>query len=914
MIVDDALTETEAILLDAALADDLPDGVELPDRVLQILHDLLDPSEYAEVVDGVTKAGNPEPLRRYWTSGKGGASIGWGSDGDFTRCVAHVSKYMDTEDAKGYCNLRHKEATGKYPGEGRRKTRKAIVVVEDIVKHLPGKHDQSSHGRKGGGEGYVPMSPDRSEWPADLDAAYDRIALKPPVGGGLPARVDDSEVQAVLGSAHAYGMSVGMTDEEATIYANGITRAAIAERVRRAQPLEPHEQAAYAEKLARYREEGRVCIAMDEAALDGMRTDGRYMTQFEIGYSGGSYNPRERAAAEVELFNHHPNVPGEKRTTYGFVSLPGMESQLGVSQYGDIRVVLKPDVANRTTMVVGDSLSTMAKPVPLKGPADYDLDQQARGYPVMTTINSGRTFAAKDPGDFVQDDYVEAQIHGGVKWTDVAEVHLPTYGGDLTEYHDGWLTDLAQGGVKVVGYDRDDADSGYFPDYVEKATGVLVATRRDGARLYRIDERTGYIETDRRRYAPRPLMALEARGGWIDVTAARVVVEKHLPGKHDQQSHGGGRFGTHDGMRVGDTKDDAKAAANLLDDPTRMGNLPEELQARMLSSAAEIGATPESLEAHIEESLAKAGGPGADGHDWYEKAHGECQSIADDAGLTIDQATGAVAAISPQMAWGPNLAVARFLAENRDQKVDTGILSTPMTRRLDKGGKQTRTAYEWAALEVDGKKIDKQRRSMPSLEELQGKRFSDLDPYVAASLMKAHAQQGVGVFGGKRLTGPLSIADDITGKVQRVNFPPTIQSGRGLRIMVEGGDGNGLINGHKVRSFRNNLRFPTALDGDITIDSHAVSLALGRKVSSGSEEYGQFSGKRVRLPDKTMSRLTPGPTSQTLGVRGNYAVWADAYRRVADRHGLRPNQLQSITWIQWRREHPDSARTTHAMD
>jgi hypothetical protein len=906
MIVESALTDAQMLLVDAALAGDLDEGIELPDPVLQVLHNLLDPAEYTEIVDGdgVTKAGNPDHLRRYWTSGKGGADIGWGSKGDFMRCVARVSKYMDTEDAKGYCNLRHKEATGSYPGQ-HGKTRKAILVVEDIVKHLPGKHDQSTHGRKGGGEHYVPMAPDRSTWPPNLQNSWEALASSP------TPLTDGNAIMRVQAAAYLHGKKSGMTDDEASTYAVGIARSGVAEGVRRQMPLSPHEQAAFNEKIARYRDEGRVCIAMDEDALDGVRTQGRYMTQFETGYSGGAFDPQERAAAEVELFNHHPTVPVEKRTAYGYIALPGLEAQPGVGQYGAVRVVLKPDVADRTTFVVGDSLSTMAKPAPLKGPADYDLDQQARGYPAVAPVNSGRTFAAYDPPDYVQDDYVEAQIHGGVKWTDVAEVHLPTSGGDLSEYDDGWLASVASGGVKVIGYDTGAVDSGYFPDYVEKAA-TLVATRKDGARLHRIDEHTGYIETDTRRYGPRSFPALIARGGWVPATAATVVVEKHLPGRHDQQSHAGGRFNPHTGMRVGDTKDDAKAAGKLLDDPTRMENLPADLQAKMLDSTASLGASPESLEAEIEATLQRAGGPNADGHDWYEKAHGECQSLADDSGVSIDQATGAVAAISPQMAWGPNLAVARYLGENRDARVDTDALSTPITKRIAKEGggnrQVTRTAYEWATDEIDGRKIDGTVRAMPPLAALQGKRVSDLDPYVGAAILKGHAQAGVGVFEGKRLTGPLSIADDITGKVSKVNFPPTIQAGRGLRIL-RGEDANPIINGHKVRSFRNNLRLPTDTHGDITIDSHAVSLALGRKVSSGSFEYGAFSGRTMKG-----SPYTRGPANATLGVAGNYAVWADAYRRVAKRHGLRPNQLQSITWIQWRREHPDNARTTHAMD
>ena len=59
--------------------------------------------------------GNAEELRRYWTSGKGAAKIRWGTPGDWTRCVRNLSKYMGPR-AKGYCQLRHKDATGVYTG------------------------------------------------------------------------------------------------------------------------------------------------------------------------------------------------------------------------------------------------------------------------------------------------------------------------------------------------------------------------------------------------------------------------------------------------------------------------------------------------------------------------------------------------------------------------------------------------------------------------------------------------------------------------------------------------------------------------------------------------------------------------------------------------------------------------------
>jgi hypothetical protein len=59
-------------------------------------------------------------LRRYWAGkptkhGKREHDIMWGTPGDWSRCVARVSKYLGP-GAKGYCNLAHHRATGFWPG------------------------------------------------------------------------------------------------------------------------------------------------------------------------------------------------------------------------------------------------------------------------------------------------------------------------------------------------------------------------------------------------------------------------------------------------------------------------------------------------------------------------------------------------------------------------------------------------------------------------------------------------------------------------------------------------------------------------------------------------------------------------------------------------------------------------------
>jgi len=119
--------------------------------------------------DTVEKKGNPEPLRQYWREG-GGGRVPWGAGGDFTACVAAVSNYMDSEQAKGYCANRHYEVNGFWPGDKR-----------NLAKH--GSHDQSTHGNWAGGGGssyggYAlndPANPSATGRPGDAVSAAQRV-------------------------------------------------------------------------------------------------------------------------------------------------------------------------------------------------------------------------------------------------------------------------------------------------------------------------------------------------------------------------------------------------------------------------------------------------------------------------------------------------------------------------------------------------------------------------------------------------------------------------------------------------------------------------------------------------------------------------------------------------------------------
>lgn len=100
---------------------------------------------------------------------------------------------------------------------------------------------------------------------------------------------------------------------------------------------------------------------------------------------------------------------------------------------------------------------------------------------------------------------------------------------------------------------------------------------------------------------------------------------------------------------------------------------------------------------------------------------------------------------------------------------------------------------------------------------------------------------------------------------------------------------------HKVRNFYNNILAPDAPHGDVTIDTHAVAAALIRPLSGSSPEVHHNFGSspsKDKQPEGWSAAKDVGDT----GASGTYGIYAEAYRRAADKLGILPRELQSITW------------------
>ena len=421
--------------------------------------------------------------------------------------------------------------------------------------------------------------------------------------------------------------------------------------------------------------------------------------------------------------------------------------------------------------------------------------------------------------------------------------------------------------------------------------------------------------------------------------ASPAVVIKFAPGLkpilkhavHDQSTHGnwadGGRIGVYTGRRT-DTANQQKNDRNLVFEATTMSALPDAMQARIKDSLNNLGVTPQQMENNIQSVLdrAKAAGDPPNGQNWYEEANAAAQDISDNHGISREQSAGMVAAMSPQQPWGDNVTAAEYTAKALHEKhavqVDD-LIGKSLTKGVSVNGKLTpvtKTMYEWAQAETDGKgsrKMDGATHKMPTPDELRGKTVDQLDPYVAASLIKAHGQMGYRVSGvGNNVDGQqLKTVDDLTGLPAPVKFTCGVHHmGRAVRI-ANGESPDQVLNGHKVRSFYNNINGDQSVgtySDDVTVDSHAFSVAMGQKFGSGSTEYGYFAG--AGWPDPANTKEAPLPAlyppvgSKTPGVSGAYAAFADAYRAVAQRNGLTARQVQAITWVQWRKDNPDQTR------
>ena len=227
----------------------------------------------------------------------------------------------------------------------------------------------------------------------------------------------------------------------------------------------------------------RVVINTPPDVVSKILSDGRVKSQFETRTSRGMLDFDARNLAETRMFSLHPDMNNKNRPIYGHVMKNGVDESISrtASHYGRAVIVLKKDVAERTTFTTGDSL--------LSG-----------HIPSRITEPKISSFAYHD--DTVA--YTEAQIHGQVKVSDIAYIVMPP-----DSVSPALKSKAEKLGIPIVVKDVTDRTTKFKIEEtgdMTKTTGSLIAVRGNELKLfYTHDEiqplsnavmRLGFIENE----------------------------------------------------------------------------------------------------------------------------------------------------------------------------------------------------------------------------------------------------------------------------------------------------------------------------------------------------------------------------------------------------------------------------------
>lgn len=247
----------------------------------------------------------------------------------------------------------------------------------------------------------------------------------------------------------------------------------------------------------------RVTVSVPSDALGKIIEDGRLKSQFEAKTSKGSFNPDYRKVAETRMFGLHPNVADDKRPIYGSVMPDGVKGTQTwfTAGYGDVHLVMKRPTGGKTTFTDADSLNPGTTPSRITNPNRGSVTSQMFRSPVAGAPSSSPAFPDKLPSRASNHNtYIEAQIHGGVKLSDVSYAVMDARDRAFANTQKV----LAQAGIKLVPLSEDKNNAVQEVGDMAKGLAQLIATRFDRFNLFHThtqtgpatDVRMGYIEDE----------------------------------------------------------------------------------------------------------------------------------------------------------------------------------------------------------------------------------------------------------------------------------------------------------------------------------------------------------------------------------------------------------------------------------
>jgi hypothetical protein len=189
----------------------------------------------------------------------------------------------------------------------------------------------------------------------------------------------------------------------------------------------------YQQKAAKaikdYVSTGHITIKMPMKALRSVVRDGRLKNAYEV--YGVTPAGDSRSDLETRFFGHTDSSPVSERPIYGYIDHEGVQDD--PNGYGEVRITLKDDVKDRSTVTIGDSNATFgdnkpeqyawtSRPLSATDPNPDDISQipTKKGYDIFQALQEASTSGTNHSFDTVP--YIETQIHGGVSLKDIASI------------------------------------------------------------------------------------------------------------------------------------------------------------------------------------------------------------------------------------------------------------------------------------------------------------------------------------------------------------------------------------------------------------------------------------------------------------------------------------------------------------